>query len=252
MIEIIMVIALLGFVYSVVIPGFRNVTGVDVANQLNQFGGGIRAAYDYAVLYQRNVRLRIDMHHGRYWLEEAAGDVVRIPNDPVEIDLSPEEEKEAAENFKVDFEKYLDLAGEAVPDLDDDEKQVSFESPVIRAQKRLQPTTWTRVDSSEWRGLNLGEALIVRLVQTDHLSTPVLLDDYGQEAVVSLYFFPDGRTEQALFHIYYKLSDGVPDTEQLPYSVLVNPFTGLADVLNGVVEWEQYSEAVREGKSFEF
>lgn len=252
MIEIIMVVALLGFIYAAVLPGFKNATGIDDANQLNQFTGSIRTAYDYAILYQKNVRLRIHLMSGKYWLEEANGEVIRIPNDPVEVDLTTEEEKEQIEVFEADFEKYTDLAGESVPDLDDDEKTIHFKSPVISAKDRLKPTQWIKVDSSEWRGRSLGETLLFRLVQTDHHTGPVLIDDYGNEAVVSIYFSPDGRCEKTLIQIFYQLRDGVPDTDQLPYSVLVNPFNGAAELVNGSIEWDQYVNAVEEGASFDF
>ena len=235
LIEIIIVLGLVMFVYAVAIPNFGMTSSAAIATKLAQFGADVRNAYDLSVLSGKTYRMVIQMNSGDYWLERADRKYVRIGSIELDRDLNPEEEKELQEVFESNFEEYVDLAGTAIVDPETD-KEIQPTSPVITARDRLRPPNWTRVDALEWRNRSLGPDLIVMQMQAEHHSGPQNLQDIGEDAVGMIHFFPAGYVERAYLHVYYKKSNMVPDEEEEPYTIVINPNEGTAEITSGLKE----------------
>src|SRR4051812_13254684 len=71
LIEIIVVLALIGFIYTVAIPNFNQRTGAETSTKLSELAGDFRNAFDLSVLTGKTYRLVFMMGSGDYWLEEA-------------------------------------------------------------------------------------------------------------------------------------------------------------------------------------
>ena len=232
LIEVIIVVALIAFVYTVAIPQFSLRSGAEVAGKLNQVAGDIRSAFDLAVLTGRPYRLVFVLATGDYWLEEADRNEIRLGVDGVDRDPTEVEEKDERQDFDTKFREYIDLAGQAVMN-DKTGREIPPESPVVKAKDRLRRCTWARVEAMEWGHKTLGPNLLIKDMQAEHHGHKQDLSELGKDARAMIYVFPNGQVERAVLHIFYKKSDLVPDETQEPYSVITDPFEGVAEVVPG-------------------
>ena len=230
LIEVIIVVTLLAFVYTVALPQLSLRTGAAVANKLNQLASDIRSAYDLSVLSGKTYRIVFEFASGSYRLEEADRSITFLGDADLDRDPTAEEEKENQLIFENDFEGYIDLAGQTVIDVDND-REISPSSPVVEAKKRLRPPVWQPVKSLEWGKKSLGPELIIMDMQTEHHSRKQDSIELGREARGFLYFFPNGYVERAVLHIGYRKGDYEVDEQEKPYTIKTNPFEGTATII---------------------
>ena len=241
LIELVLVIALMVFVYAVAIPQFSLQTGSEVATKLGQLTVDIRSAYDTAVLSGRPHRMVFELVSGDYWLESTDRNEFYLGEEKLDRDLTEEEEADEREAFESEFAELEDLAGSIVVD-PESEDEIRPTSPVINAKDRLALPTWTKITSMEWRDRTVGPYLIIQDVQAEHHGRKQDFLEMGEATRVFIYFFPHGYAEKAVIHIAYRLDDMTIDEEKSPYTVIIDPFTGVAFVKEGYEEVDVHSD----------
>lgn len=241
LIEIIIVVALIAFVYTVALPQLNQRTGAEVANKLNQLAADVRSAYDVSVLSGKPYRLVFMMASGDYWLEESDRSDIYIGSDKLDRDPTEAEEKDEQAAFDTKFQEYIDLAGQAVMD-QETEKEIPPDSPVVDAKDRLRKAQWTRVENLEWSTRTLGPNLMITDMQSEHHGHKQDFSELGAEARAMIYFFPTGYVQKAVIHIAFKKDEMVPDETQEPYTVTTNPYEGTASTVSGRVEVDVHQD----------
>lgn len=237
LIEIIFVITIMVVVYAVAIPQFNLITGTESAEKLGQVSQDIRAAFDMAVLKNKPHRLVFMLESGDYWLEEADRSEIFVGDDKRNRELSIEEEKEIEETFEETFKEYEDLAGQDFKDPDSDKVVKPF-SPVLQAKERLSPVKWKKIETMEWRARSLGPSMIIKSFQSEHLAEKQTAEGMGEKARGILYFFPQGYVEQCSIIITMRKGSRDFDEAGGLYSVICNPYEGIAGVEAGEKDYE--------------
>jgi prepilin-type N-terminal cleavage/methylation domain-containing protein len=235
LIELIIVISLIAFVYSVAMPNLGMTSTSEIATKLGRLNSDVRAAYDISVLSGKPYRLVFQLMTGDYWLEVTDSTNVKLGDDKVDTDPTEEEIKNRGEAFDEKFKEYVRMAGEEVTDAKGDHK-VQPSSPVIQARELLRGPIWTKVESLEWQKRSLGLGMLIKDMQAEHHRRKISLDDDGNEARAFIYFFPTGYVEKAVMHIYYTKSEGVPDEEKEPYTFQTKPWEGVSIIDSGYIE----------------
>ena len=241
MIEIIIVVALIAFIYSVAIPQFNLRTGVEATTKINQIASDIRNAFDSAVLTGKVHRLVFQLCAGEYWLEYTEAENFYLGNADLDHDLTESEERDLQDAFIDEFTNYEDLLGEAITNPDDD-SQIPQTSPVMQARDRLELPRWSEVKNLEWNRSNLGSYLMFQSLQAEHHGRKQEARDLGEEGRAYIYFFPEGYVERAMLHVAYRAGECAPDQEQAPYTILTRPYEGVAEIRPGYEEIDVKSD----------
>jgi general secretion pathway protein H len=236
MLEIMVVIALVGFLYSVVAPQFSLRTGAEAATKVQRLADDIRSAFDLAALNNKTYRMSFVFSTGEYSLDYADRDVPELGDGKGGRDPSAAEAKAKSDAFEEETKQYLDLAGDPIKD--DDGKVIlgSNDSPIIKNRTAAKGPVWTHVDGLEWQNRTLGPYLMISDMQAEHHLEKQALADVGQAGGAYLYFFPSGYVEKAYIAIYFKKDEMEVDESQKPYTIITNSFLGTASVNAGVVE----------------
>lgn len=243
LIEVIVVVALIAFVYTVALPQFNLRSGAETASKLNILAGDVRNAYDLSVLTGKTYRLVFMFNSGDYWLEEASKPEVFLGMDKVDRDPTEAEEKDEQQAFDTNFQEYVELAGQAVTDPDKDGKEIPPTSPVVAAKEQLRSAVWTRVDNLEWGARSLGPHMMIRDMQAEHHGHKQDLAELGQEARGMIYFFPGGYVERAVVHIAAKKDEMQPDEDpNSAYTMVTNPYEGTGEVEPGYVDVDVHDD----------
>lgn len=245
LIEVLIVVALIAFVYTVAIPQFSLRTGAEVTSKVNQVASDVRSAFDLAVLSNKTYRLVFVMNSGDYWLEEADRENVLLGTQHVDHDPTEAEEKDAKAQYDAKMQEYQDMAGRAVVDPKDD-KEIPPASPVVEAKDRLKPAAWTPVENMEWSKRSLGPNLMIKKMQAEHHGRPQEVGELGVEGRAMIYFFPSGYVERAYLLVQQKKDDLVPDDSTEPYTIVTDPREGTADVLAGEVAVDVHDDRAAE------
>ena len=235
LLEILAVIGLFVFIYSVALPQLNLRTGSETATKLGRLAGDIRDAYDTSVLSGQTYRLVIEFNSGDYWLEVANRKDVYLGDKKLRRDPTAEEEEEERLQFKEKFKRYKDQAGPPTVDPDTRE-EIPPATPVLTAEDSLEPPKWTKVTSAEWSKRTLGPFLLVKDMQAEHHEEKQVLADIGEKARGFLHFFPRGYVERAVIHIAFKKSDMEIDDTKGSYSIVTDPVAGSAEVVAGSEE----------------
>lgn len=241
LIEIVVVVGLMAFVYTVAIPQFSLRTGTEAINKVNRIASDIRNAYDLAVLSNKPYRLVFKLSTGEYWLEEADREFFYLGDEKMNHDLTEDEEKEQQLEFEQSFEEYVDLAGLPVKDPEND-TEIKPTSPVVEAKDQLRKPKWTPVENMEWGRRTIGPYLMIQDMQAEHHGQKQSAMDLGPEGRGMIYIFPKGYVERAVLHIVYTADEGVPDESQPGYTVITNPYEGTADVTSGYEEVDVHQD----------
>lgn len=232
LIEVLIVVALIAFVYGVALPQLNLRTGAEIATNVNRLAGDIRSAYDLAVLSGKTYRMVFMLGTGDYWLEQADHDAVFLGEDRLDRDLTQQEEQDLAQDVDSKFQEYTELAGRTIVDPEGD-KEVAPESPILGARDRLSRPKWTRVENMEWNSRSLGPNLGIKSMQAEHHGLKQELADQGREARTMIYFFPNGYVERAFIQIAYKKDDFEIDDSKEGYTLITEPFEGTATIKDG-------------------
>ncbi len=235
LIEVIIVVALIAFVYTVAIPQFSMRSGAETANKLNQLASDIRSAFDQAVLTRKPYRIVFELTSGDYWLEEASSENFYLGSEKADRDLTESEEKEADIAFDTKMQEYQDLAGAAVNDPEND-KEIPPTSPILMAKNALKRPKWTPLENMEWGRRSLAPTLIIQDMQAEHHGGKQTMADLGPEGRAMIYFFPSGYVQKTVLHLAYRKGDTEIDDSQQPYTMTTVPNEGVAETIAGYVE----------------
>jgi general secretion pathway protein H len=235
LIEILLVIAIIVFTYNVALPQLSILTGVETTSKIDRLIGHIRSAYDLAALSGNNYRFVFELTSGRYWLEASDRKTVLLGFEDLDPDLTSAEETANLIRFDQDFTDYQALAGDSYKDPITG-KVIPPVSPVLLARDRLSPPKWTTLDSPEWQNLTIGPSLIFADIQVSHDLTEQSAEQFGKSVRVFMYVFPGGLVEKAVFHIAFRKGDSQIDPGKLPYTLIVDSYTGTTETLSGYQE----------------
>lgn len=237
MIELMVVIGLIAFIYSIAVPQFSMRTGTEAATKVTRLTDDIRSAFDMAVLNNKPYRMVFTLSTGKYSLEEAGGPVWlgdstrKEGHDPTE-----EEEKNLHVDFDAKTKEIESQAGDKIKDNDGKDIEGSNLSPMLRNRPLVAPVKWTKVENLEWTDRSLGDFLLISEMQAEHHPEKQLMAELGPQGRAFLYFLPEGYVEKAYIRVAYKFDDMQVDEEKKPYTIVTNPFTGTAEVNAGIVE----------------
>ncbi len=235
MIELMVVIGLIAFIYSIAVPQFNMRTGTEAATKVQRLADDIRSAFDMSVLNNKPYRISFNLATGKYSLEEPDREVwigdSKTPHDPTE-----DEEKNIQVDFDAKTKEMESLASEKVKDADGKDIDGSNLSPILRHRSAAAPVKWTKVENLEWNDRSLGDFLLISEMQAEHHPEKQLMTDLGPQGRAFIYFLPQGYVEKAYIRVAFKADDMVVDEEKKPYTIVTKPFTGSADVNTGIVE----------------
>ena len=242
LIEIVVVVALMVSVYAVIAPQVARMTGNNVNTVLGRLNGDVRAAYDMAVLHNKNYRLAFDFKDHKYWLEVLVQGKFLISDPDSEVsqfkEFGDQEQAEAA--FEEWFSTYENLAGEEYKDPDSDEV-IKPASPVLAAKSKLKDLElpkWEKVENLEWAVREIAPTLLWMGIQTENTSEYFSWETLGENKVVYINFFPSGYVERAFLHIGYDDGNGKPDNNEKPYTLITFPNQGISNLEVGALEFK--------------
>jgi prepilin-type N-terminal cleavage/methylation domain-containing protein len=236
LLEVIIVVAIIAGVYAIALPNFSVQKESQISDRLGRLNEDVRAAFDLAVLTGKPHRLVFNIASGEYFLERSEQTNVYLADQAIEGgDLPPRQEKEKQAEADEQFKEYLTLAGETFKDSASD-TPIPPVSPVLNAKDALRGPTWAPVEGQGWGLRNLGDYLVIKDMQTEHHARPLTREEAGENGIALVYFLPQGYVERTVIHIYYKLSDTEVDSETPPYTVIFEPYLGMAQINSGYEE----------------
>lgn len=244
LIELILVIALVGILFTMAAPNLTILSSTEAAQKLGTLAGDIRAAFDMAILHRRPHRLVFQLSSGDYWLETTNAEEFFLGSERSVRDLSKEELEDLQEEVNAEFEEYRELAGVEVQ-LPDAEDVTPPTSPVLQAQSQLMPPKWRKVEDSEWKKRSVGPFFVFHSIQAEHHDQPIRLEDFGEEGFAHLYFLPQGYVERAVIYVYPSNYTESNESENQPYTITTKSYEGVAEVQSGYIEVDIFDEARR-------
>jgi len=228
--EVVVVIALVAFVYSIAIPQFSLKSGAEAATKVGRLAEDVRSAFDLSVLTGKPYRLVFELNGGRYWLETTDRPEFLLGDQKAQNDPTEEEERDLDSATESAFLEYESLAGEPIidPDTRTEFKPVS---PVVLAKSKLMRPKWTRVENLEWRERTIGPYLMIKEMQAEHHATKQSVMDLPENGRGFLYFLPGGYVEKAWMIVSYKKDERQPDDSITPYTMKTNPYSGTLETI---------------------
>jgi general secretion pathway protein H len=236
MIEIAVVLALIGFLYSIVAPQFALRSGSEAATKVQRVADDIRAAFDLAVLNNKTYRMVFVFSTGEYYLEQADRPLRSLGDGKGGKDPTEEEEKAKNEEFDAETAEYKNMAGEPVKTDKGEVIPGSNDSPILKYREKARGPRWSRVEALEWQDRTVGPYLMISEIQAEHHEAKQTLAEIGESGRAFLYFFPAGYVEKAYIVISFKQDHMVVDETQAPYTIVTKPFIGSAEVNSGKLE----------------
>ena len=233
LLEIIIVITLMMGLMVYALPNIN--TSVDYITKLNTLASTIKSAFDTAVLTGRSYRLVVELDSGDYWLEETPEKNFKISTDQTGLDLNIEQAKQKKEDFEIEFEEYVELAGNTFTDIESGD-EIKPDSPVLKAKRKLIDPVWNVVTSIEWSKKSLGPELGISLVQAEHHGNPIKAGEEEEGTQAHIYISPTGYLEKAYIVIVPLDPEGFPEEDVEPFTVETFPYEGIARVTDGMKE----------------
>ena len=243
LIEIIIVIALIGFAYTVALPNFTVKTGAELEIILGRLAVDIRSAYDRSILSKKHHRIVFDLKTGKYWLEDTDRRFISRQTQGLDHDPTKEELEEIRYQFEEDFAAYKELAGETFKD-SKGVKEISLSSPVLKAKKKLAPVTWRKVESLEWQERTLEGGLRFAKIQASHHPKAVTLEDSEGATRAVIYFHPIGLAEKAVFYLSSDDKNEEFSSSSVLYTIEISPYEGTASIQSGYKEVNIHDEFI--------
>lgn len=198
LIELIVVVAILGMLYAVVMPKFSDVTGLKLKATARRVAGMIKYTYDDAIAKNKKMRLAFDFkgENDSIWVEEW-------------VELSP------MDVLKKDSDEEIDL----------DELTISEQEQLEKAPRgEYQPTESKLVSK-----LTLPDYVKIKGIYIMRDERMIDRDSEVEEGPsASIVFFPSGFTEDAVVY--------VADKKERVYSIKINPVTGEPKIMDSYVD----------------
>jgi type II secretory pathway pseudopilin PulG len=232
------VISLIALVYAIALPNFSLQRESQIADRLGRLSEDVRAVFDLAVLTGKPHRMIFNLASGEYIVEAAKDRNVTLAAATEEGgsgDPTPRQLEEKQAEFDEQFKEYERLAGESFKDVKT-EAAIPPVSPVLKAKDSLKGTKWQAPEGMGWDKRQLGDFLLLKDIQAEHHAKPVNLDDPNESPWARVYFFPRGYVERTVMHIYLKRGPREADPDQPPYTIVIDPNLGTAEVRSGYEE----------------
>lgn len=166
LIEIMVVLALIGLITAVMLPGTTSIFRTSLDSFARKAANLFREARDYAILSNKVVRVSFDLDKQEYWIEDASGSIL-LP--------SVKEQEEINERLN-------DKSGIKKKSEEDEEK---------KAEKN--PFRLTRELNKKHQVVPQG--LRIAAVISPRMPRPI------QEGQAEVYYFPHGSSEAAVIHL---------------------------------------------------
>jgi type II secretory pathway pseudopilin PulG len=249
MIEIMVVISLIAFLYVIAVPQLSLRTGTEAATKVQRVADDIRSAFDMAVLNNRTYRLSFVLSTGEYWLEEADREVTDLVDSKSGRDPTVDDLKARSDEFDAQTKEFESLLGDPIKDEDGKDIPGANTSPILKNRVAAKGPKWTRVEALEWQNRSLGPYLLISEMQAEHHQQKQVLGDLGEAGRAFIYFFPAGYVEKSYVKIAFKRDTMVVDEEQKPYTIITRPFLGTAEVISGAAEIDVHDLKEESGQS---
>ncbi len=78
LLELMVVIVLIGFMIGIAVLSLRNLSGLDLKNEITRIAGLSSEVYDLAAISGKTHRVVFDLENSSYWVEEKVGDAGEI------------------------------------------------------------------------------------------------------------------------------------------------------------------------------
>lgn len=195
LIELLIVVAVVGVLAAAAVPAIQGVTGANARAAAGEVAGAMRYLFETAALRHQTCRLALDLENRAWWAECTKDRFTLSREKSTNLRRQEDEEEELADRFA-------------------DEKDAERRRLLARAK-------FGQFSDRLARKQTLPGSAHFDEVWTEHQREPF------SRGMAYLYFFPQGRSEQARVPI----RDG-----DNAYSVLMQPFTGHARVVSGVPE----------------
>jgi len=231
LIEMIIVLAIIGFAMSLAFMAIRHVRKTSLRQDVNSLAAVMRAARNMAQLSGMNHRVVIDLDQQVYRIEQCPGDVRLEKTD----DRQRRDQRDRARSRT---EPVVPADSNLPPDLlqSIDPAQAARLAAALSGQPvgsgadtECQVPTLPNGDADgrgNERSFNTDDDIKVRRVFVQHDEDAVL------DGTVTVYFFPLGNAEKAMVV--------VADDDGNAYSVLVHPFTGRVEIRQGEADVDEF------------
>lgn len=194
LIELVITIGVIAVLAAAAIPALNSVTGANARQAAGELAGAMRYLFETSALRRETCRLAMDLEAGTWWAE-CTKDRYTISREKLSVGRREDEEEELADRF---------------PDERDAERR-----------RLLARARFGKFEDRLAKKRSLPGAVRFDGVWVEHQREPFT------RGMSYVYFFPQGRTEQARVPV----RDG-----SSAYSVVLQPFTGHARVVVGVPE----------------
>jgi len=243
LIEIMMVLAVVGLIVGSVLTGLGSGRVAESARASNQLANTIRFAFNKARVTGSHIRLHIDLEAGLLTLQKADAAMYMPATDRdgkvVEIDASKERDrdqrdKQIAEQYNRSLQGRALGAGGGDTDGEGDTGYDPYATPPKTVPRRKPPLFAAFDDDKSHSELRKP----LKLPATMKIVSVRTADDFEPitKGETSLYFFPQGRTQQA--HIQIASTSDETDG----YTVVTHPLTGRVEVKDGLIALELPSD----------
>ena len=205
------VIAIVAFVMSASVYGFRSVAKSELRGSASKLAGAIRYCFDRAVTTGSYYRIVLDLDGNKYWAERS--------DERYYLSRTKEESPGRGQAF--------DEAAQELKQAEEDKKLTEMTTSVGGTMVALDPPPQPkRAKFQTFKDATLPQVKLGR-AQLFDVFTPRQREPYTKGRAY-LYFFPDGHTE----HAVVRLTDGGDSW----YSLIVHPLTGRVEVKSEKVD----------------
>lgn len=208
LIEVMVVLAIMAILIVGAVLSFVAVRSAQLRRDANRVAGAIRYAFDRARATGRDHRIVFELEgdESRFWIEVAQEGGVTVGKDVTTNARMREEQLEREEERK-------EFGSTKEEELAEDEVEVGL--------KKAPKPKWKAYKSP------LSKKMVLTQSQISSIYV-ARLDETLTQGRVSLYFWGNGQTEKALFHI--------TDREDRVYTLVTHPLTGRVKLYKGFKE----------------
>jgi len=243
LIEIMMVLAVVGLIVGSVLTGLGSGRVAESTRASNQLANTIRFAFNKARVTGSHIRLHIDLDAGLLTLQKADAAMYMPATDRdgkvVEIDESKERDRDQrdqqiAEQYNRSLQGRALGAGGGGETEGDTDAYDPYATPAKTVPRRKPPLFAAFDDDKSHSELRKP----LKLPATMKIVSVRTADDFKPitKGETSLYFFPQGRTQQAHIQIASTTDEGDG------YTVVTHPLTGRVEVKDGLLDLELPSD----------
>jgi len=237
LIEILMVLGVIGVLFSAILPSLTLTSSSQMSIALRDFSAAVRASYDGAVLNGKVHRLVLGLKSGEYWTEAAPEGFADRPPPPQWADNSVSENNKIEDRAKF-LEQLEALGKDPRKSTDHNDHTYVIRSIVYQQRNKLTPLKWFEVDDSLLFKRKLpGD---VGFVSVASQMRPEKIESLKAEPKQTemIYFFPSGEAIQTAVQLGILKTPTEWDDKGPKFTIVVDPISGRSDILEGLEDVE--------------